>query len=114
MLIFYDVLNQQKSFYAKAAVCYQSAIDLLKDCQKEDKHQNARDQLLVHSLVNLAACYLRLKKLVEVIYYCDEALRIDKTYLKAYFRKAEVILKSGFEPGCVWLTFKKIALQEYC
>lgn len=49
-------------------------------------------QMLLVSYLNLALCYLKVKKLKECIANCDNALSIDPMSIKAHFRKGLAFL----------------------
>jgi import receptor subunit TOM70 len=44
---------------------------------------------------NRAACYANLGKVDEVIADCNEALKLDSTYIKALNRRAQALEKKG-------------------
>lgn len=44
---------------------------------------------------NRAHCFFQLKKFIKAVSDCDEAIKLDPEYAKAYFRKADAYLSLG-------------------
>ena len=55
--------------------------------EQERLQREELKQMLLASYLNLALCYLRVKKLKEAKTNCDQALEIDPKNVKAFFRK---------------------------
>lgn len=61
--------------------------DMPPESDQERAQKIELKQMLLVSYLNLALCYLRVKKLKECIVNCDHALEIDPKNVKAHFRK---------------------------
>jgi len=57
------------------------------ESEKEKAQREELKQMLLVSYLNLAMCYLKVKKLEEAKINCDQALKIDPNNVKAHFRK---------------------------
>ena len=57
--------------------------------------------------LNLAACYLKLKEPFKTIDYCNQALKIDKTQKKAYYRIGQAYMEMGKYKEAI-VEFKKM------
>lgn len=65
----------------------QASSKMLAESDQEKAQRQELQQMLLVSYLNLALCYLKVKKTKECIINCDNALKIDPNNIKAHFRK---------------------------
>ncbi|KAL1500262.1 hypothetical protein AB1Y20_012929 [Prymnesium parvum] len=77
-----------------AAKQYLSAIALMEDRSQESTEENLKSakELLIGSLVNLAACRLRQERHYDVIDACDRALELDDGAAKAWYKRGQACM----------------------
>lgn len=74
--------QQALALYEKSLIYFEYCFD------GTDEEQKRADELRLVCLLNAAACFLHLKMYPRCIDYCNEALEIDDTNVKALFRRA--------------------------
>eukprot|EP00731_Ephydatia_muelleri_P031993 Em0023g500a len=80
----------KSSKFGLAVKLYERASELVKKSStpKDDEEAVFKETRLALFL-NLAACYLKLNDATKALQQCDEALKLDGTKVKAYFRKGQ-------------------------
>lgn len=82
-------LMYEQGQYESAAQYYYQAILYFEYVFPENEHETERLQhLRLCSLLNLSACLLKNFQYEEVIHYATQALEVDPSHVKAYFRCA--------------------------
>lgn len=64
------------------------------ESEQEKSQREELKQMLLVGYLNLALCYLKVKKLKECISNCDSALQLDPANVKAHFRKGLAFLQT--------------------
>ena len=83
-----ELFGQQK--YNEALNLYEKALVYFEYCYNGTQEElKQADCLRLQCLLNAAACFLHLKIYTKCIEYCDEALEIDNSSTKAWFRRAK-------------------------
>jgi tetratricopeptide (TPR) repeat protein len=100
----------KKGAIEPALFAYRKARDYIKDlwnCEPEELEQSRL--LIVMIQLNIAACYLKLKKYDFAIEVCKRALDRDSSSIKAYYRLGQAYLEQGeFDEG---IAFVNMGLQ---
>lgn len=89
-----ELFGQQK--YNEALNLYEKTLVYFEYCYNGTQEElKQADCLRLQCLLNAAACFLHLKVYTKCIEYCDEALEIDNSSSKAWFRRAKAHRLTG-------------------
>ena len=89
-----ELFGQQK--YNEALNLYEKTLVYFEYCYNGTQEElKQADCLRLQCLLNAAACFLHLKIYTRCIEYCDEALEIDNSSSKAWFRRAKAHRLTG-------------------
>jgi FK506-binding protein 4/5 len=83
----------QQGKVARALKKYKRALDLFEyDSNLTDEQKDRAKKLKVSCYLNTAACHMKDKEYKKVIENCNKALDIDRTNIKALFRKGSCLV----------------------